>query len=144
MGIKERLGRWLLRNVVSVETLSATGAMSGRVIEVDAETARTLSAVDACISILSSSMSKLPNFVMDEKTRERIEHPVLEVLNIRPNEAMAPSVRKKMLETSRLEGGNAYDWILRDPYTLQVKELIPVPWWMVQPWYDEAGTSGTP
>ena len=139
MGIKERLGRWLLRNVVSVETLSATGAMSGCAIEVDAETARTLSAVDACISILSSSMSKLPNFVMNEKTRERIEHPVLKVLNIRPNEAMTPAVRKKMLETSRLEGGNAYDWILRDPYTLRVKELIPVPWWMVQPWYDEAG-----
>lgn len=102
-------------------------------------TARKLSAVDGCIEILSNSLAKLPNYVMDSATRERIRHPILELLNERPNEAMTPSVRKKVLEGSRLEGGNSYDWIVRSPFTLQPVELIPVPWRLVQPWRDLAG-----
>lgn len=139
MSMRERLGRWLLRrsNTVSVETLASAG-MTFPNFEVDAETARTLSAVDACISIISNSMSKLPNYVIDEHTKERMKHPILQLLNVRPNEAMTPVVRKKVVETSRLEGGNGYDWIIRDR-NLRPVELIPVPWWLVQPWYDELG-----
>lgn len=55
---------------------------------------------------------------------------------------MTPFVRKKVLETSRLEGGNAYDWIVRDPKTGLPRELIPVPWQLVQPWRDMGGASG--
>ncbi len=101
--------------------------------------ARKLSAVDRCMSILSGSMSKLPNYIFDTKTRERISHPLLYVLNVRPNEAMTPSVRKEVLENSRNEGGNGYDWIIRDPRSGRVTELIPVPWWLVEPWKDRAG-----
>lgn len=101
--------------------------------------ARKLSAVDRCMEILSGSMSKLPNFVMDRRTRERVDHPILWLLNIRPNEAMTPSIRKAVLENSRNEGGNGYDWILRNPSTGRVEELIPVPWWLVEPWRDLAG-----
>lgn len=102
--------------------------------------ARKLSAVDRCIEILSDSMGKLPNFIMDSRTRERItDHPLLHLLNVRPNEAMTPMVRKKLLETSRLEGGNGYDWIVRDPRTGRAVELIPVPWRLVEPWKDTAG-----
>lgn len=101
--------------------------------------ARKLSAVDACIEILSNSMAKLPAYVMQSKTRERPDHPILELLNVRPNEAMTPSIRKKVLEGSRLEGGNGYDWIVRDPRTMRPAELIPVPWQLVQPWRDQAG-----
>lgn len=106
----------------------------------DPETfARKLSAVDRCMSILAGSMSKLPNFIMDSRTRERLDHPLLRLLNVRPNEAMTPSIRKEVLENSRNEGGNGYDWILRDPRTGRVTELIPVPWWLVEPWKDQAG-----
>lgn len=102
--------------------------------------ARKLSAVDACIEILSNSMAKLPSYVMEASTRKRIpEHPILQLLNVRPNEAMTPSVRKKVLEGSRLEGGNGYDWIVRDPRTLRPVELIPVPWQLVTPWRDLNG-----
>lgn len=105
----------------------------------DETIARKLSAVDACIEILSNSMAKLPAYVMDSKTRERVDHPILELLNVRPNEAMTPSIRRKVLEGSRLEGGNGYDWIVRDPVSLRPAELIPVPWQLVTPWRDLNG-----
>ena len=76
---------------------------------------------------------------LDSRSRERLDHPLLQLLNVRPNEAMTPSVRKEVLESSRLEGGNGYDWILRDPRTGRVTELIPVPWYLVEPWKDLSG-----
>ena len=100
---------------------------------------RKLSAVDRGMGILAGSMAKLPNFVMDTNTRERLQHPILRLLNVRPNEAMTPSVRKEVLENSRNEGGNGYDWIVRDPRTGRVVELIPVPWYLVEPWQDTGG-----
>lgn len=128
------------RNAVTVSTLTAAGYPSGASVIGDVETmARKLSAVDACMEILSNSVGKLPNFAMDNTTRERIQHPLLYLLNVRPNEAMAPFIRKKVLENSRNEGGNGYDWIIRDPRSGLPKELIPVPWWLVHPWRDMGG-----
>lgn len=101
--------------------------------------ARNLSVVDRCVEILSDSMAKLPIYLFDSRTRERIDHPLLYLLNIRPNEAMAPSVAKKLVETCRLEGGNGYLWIVRSERTGRPQELIPVPWRLVQPWRDLAG-----
>lgn len=101
--------------------------------------ARKLSVVDRCVEILSDSMAKLPIYLFDSRTRERIDHPLLYLLNIRPNEAMAPSVAKKLVETCRLEGGNGYLWIVRSERTGRPQELIPVPWRLVQPWRDLAG-----
>lgn len=125
------------RKAVTVETLTATGGLAVGA-DVQAE-ARRLSTVDRCIEILSDSVAKLPNYVMDSTTRERVDHGILRLLNTRPNEAMTPSVRKKVLETSRLEEGNGYDWIVRDPSTGLPRELIPVPGCLVQPWHDAAG-----
>lgn len=126
-----------VRNDVTVASLTASGGLAAGDL---AETAaRKLSAVDACMEILSNSVGKLPNYVMDSRTRERVDHYVLRLLNVRPNEAMSPFVRKKVLENSRNEGGNGYDWIIRDPRTGMIRELVPVPWWLVQPWRDSAG-----
>ena len=101
--------------------------------------ARKLSAVDRCIEILSDSMGKLPCFIMDSRTRKRVDLPQLRLLNVRPNEAMTPFIRKKVLETSRQVNGNGYDWIVRDPRTDRIKELIPVPGNLVEPWQDIGG-----
>ena len=101
--------------------------------------ARKLSAVDRCIEILSDSMGKLPCFIMDSKSRQRPDLPLLQLLNVRPNEAMTPFIRKKVLETSRQVNGNGYDWILRNPRTGRIDELIPVPGHLVQPWRDLSG-----
>lgn len=132
------LARAPVRNAVTVQSLAAAGyPMSAA--DCSAEAARNLSAVDACIEILSNSIAKLPSYVMDNRTRERVPHRILEVLNVRPNEAMTPFIRKKVLETSRLEGGNGYDWIIRNPSTGYVEELIPIPWQFVEPWRDTGG-----
>ena len=101
--------------------------------------ARKLSAVDRCIEILSDSMGKLPCFIMDSRSRERVDLPILQLLNVRPNEAMTPFIRKKVLETSRLVNGNGYDWIVRDPKSGRPVELIPVPGQLVEPWRDSSG-----
>ena len=101
--------------------------------------ARKLSAVDRCIEILSDSIGKLPNYIIDVNSRKRVPHYLQYLLNIRPNEAMTPFIRKKVIETSRLEGGNGYDWILRNPGTGRVDELIPVPYPLVTPWKDAHG-----
>lgn len=126
-------------NSVTAETLEAVG-FPVEAAEPSESTARKLSAVDRCIEILSDSVAKLPNYVIDTTTRERkADHPLLPLLNIRPNEAMTPFIRKKVLEISRLETGNGYDWILRNPRTGFVEELIPVPGRLVTPWRDMGG-----
>lgn len=132
------LVRAQVRNAVTTQRLAAAGYPMPAA-DCSAETARKLSAVDACIEILSNSIAKLPSYVMDNRTRERVPHRILEVLNVRPNEAMTPFIRKKVLETSRLEGGNGYDWIIRNPSTGYVEELIPIPWKFVEPWRDTKG-----
>lgn len=126
-----------VRNLTAGQLVAAGYPMGG--CAMTETTARKLSAVDACMEILSNSVAKLPNFVMDGTTRQRMQHPVLELLNVRPNEAMTPFVRKKVLENSRNEGGNGYDWIVRDPRTLAPVELIPIPWRLVTPWRDQLG-----
>jgi HK97 family phage portal protein len=98
--------------------------------------AMKLSAVNRCIEVLSASMGKLPVYLIDRNTRDRKNHDVLHLLNVRPNEAMTPTVRKQMLEANRLTMGNAYDWIIRSPKTGRPVELIPVPSELVTPWRD--------
>lgn len=136
----QSLKRSPVSNALTAQTLTSAGVPSTGVADGSASYARKLSAVDRCIEIISDSMSKLPHYAFDKRTRQRVEHPVLQLLNVRPNEAHAPSVRKKLLETSRLEGGNSYDWIIRDKRTFQPVELIPLPYSMVTPWQKEDGS----
>lgn len=127
-----------LKNTVTVSSLTSVGCTT-TTLDTSETAARKLSAVDRCIEILSDSMAKLPTYCVDRVTRERVELPLLQLLNIRPNEAMAPSVRKKLLEASRLTRGNSYDWIRRNPYTAEIVELIPLPGELVYTWRDTAG-----
>lgn len=133
------LGRSQPQNAAATAPLATASYPIGSAGESGETTARKLSAVDACIEIISNSIAKLPAFVMDSSTRKRVDHDCLQLLNVRPNEAMTPFIRKKVLETSRLEGGAGYDWIVRDPKTLRPAELIPIPWWLVTPWRDDKG-----
>ena len=61
-------------------------------------TARKLSAVDRCMSILAGSMAKLPSYIFDSKSRERPGHPLLHLLNVRPNEAMTRFDYERLLQ----------------------------------------------
>lgn len=96
------------------------------------DAAQKLSAVYAAVEIRSDDMSCLPNYVLDTRTRERVNHPVLFLLNVRPNPMMTPSVRRKLLERSVLLTGYGYDWIIRDPVSRVPIELIPIPGDLVQ------------
>ena len=125
-------------NAVTVSSLASVG-YTPTTLDSSETAARKLSAVDRCIEILSDSMAKLPTYCVDRVSRERVDIPLLRLLNVRPNEAMAPSVRKKLLEASRLTRGNSYDWIRRDPYTAEIVELIPLPGELVYTWRDPSG-----
>jgi len=114
--------------------MSAVGSYTGT--EADA---MKLSAVTRAMEILSGSMAKLPSYCVDENTNKRMGHPLLTLLNVRPNEAMTPAVFKAMVEGNRLSGGNGYVWVLRDPISRRPRELIPLPWELVQPWKDTTG-----
>ena len=56
--------------------------------------AMKISAVNACVEVITNSISKLPIYMMNSITKERIAHPLLKLLTDRPNEAMTPSVFK--------------------------------------------------
>lgn len=89
--------------------------------------AEKLSAVFACMEIRSNDLGSLPNYIINRETKERwTDHPILELLNVRPNLWMTPLVRRKLLSYSIDNTGNAYDWILRNPSTGQPEELIPL------------------
>lgn len=101
--------------------------------------AMKLSAVNACVECITNSVSKLPIFIMDSNTKERIKHPLLSLLCDRPNEAMTPSVYKKLLETNVLMRGNGYALIIRNKNTAWPQELIPIYSDYVTPWFDASG-----
>lgn len=102
--------------------------------------AEKLAVVDRCIGVLSDSMGKMPSYSLDTNTRKRQQLPVLELLNIRPNEAMTPFIQRKMLEISRLtKPGGAFEWIIRDRLSMEPIELIPIPSELVETWRDTKG-----
>lgn len=102
------------------------------------DAALKVSAVYRGISFSAETISVMPFYIMDERTRKRIEdHPLLEVLKMRPNEAMTPSVYKQMMETNRLLRGNGYAYIRRSGRTGRVEELLPLSPDLIAPWLDE-------
>lgn len=124
-------------------TASFGGVISPSTVSIDqfqtADAAMKLSAVDRCVEVLSDSMAKLPIYVIDRKSRQKVEHPLNRVLSERPNDVQTPSVAKKMVEANRNCGGNGYLWIRRSPQSLRCDQLIPVPYELVTPWLDTNG-----
>lgn len=141
-GIRASLsGRPHIRNETTAASLIAAGYPASGVTDSSASAAMKLSTVDRCVEILSDSLGKLPIYVMDRKTRERIEdHPLNRLLTVRPNDAQTPTLVKKMVEANRVCGGNGYLWISRrSAFGLEPEELLPVPHELVVPWIDTSG-----
>ena len=111
------------KNAVTVDSLG----LDGPPIRTDLDSAMKLSTVSRCIDILSDSIGKMPFFVYDAGTRERVQHPIMELLNVRPNAWQTPFAFRKQMEAERVVNGNGVAWIRRDPRTLEPAELIPVP-----------------
>ena len=116
-------------------TVSTPGVVTTTAGAYGAEQAKRLSAIYRAIDVRSGDISLMPAFVMHSATKERPAHPLLQLLNLRPNEAMAASVRKYILEASILTDGAAYDWIIRRKG--KPVELIPLPGELVHMWVDD-------
>lgn len=116
-------------NAVTVESLG----LSGGTIRTDLDAAMKLSTVSRCIDILSDSIGKMPFFVYDGISRVRVEHPIMELLGVRPNQWQTPFAFRKQLEGERVANGNGLAWIRRDPRTMEPTELVPIPkaYWSV-------------
>lgn len=111
----------------------------GAITGISQNAALKVSAVNACVETLTNSISKLPIYIMDSGTKERLSHPLLKLLTERPNEAMTPSTYKKLIESNRLLKGNGYALIVRDRSSARPAELIPLPPDYVTPWIDSNG-----
>jgi HK97 family phage portal protein len=102
--------------------------------------AMKISAVNACVEVITNSISKLPVYIMDSKTKTRLDkYPLLKLLTERPNEAMTPSIYKKLVETNRLMGGNGYALIIRNSRSAAPEELIPINYQYITPYIDDNG-----
>lgn len=101
--------------------------------------AMKLSAVNACVEVITNSISKLPVFMMDKNTKQRVNHQLLSLLTDRPNEAMTPSIYKKLIETNRLLKGNGYALISRNQRTAKPEQLIPINSQYITPFIDNSG-----
>ena len=132
-GLARILGRPQQTEAVNAVTVQSLG-LSENVVRTDLDAALKLSTVSRCIDILSDSIGKMPFFVYDTNTRERVNHAIMDLLTVRPNQWQPPFAFKKMLEAERVTNGNGIAWIRRDPRTMAPAELVPVPAgrWMLQ------------
>lgn len=91
-------------------------------------TAMRMSAVFACVRIISGAVANLPlnvNRAVDDKTREPArDHPLWKVLRRKPNRWQTPSQFKRMLQAHLLLRGNAYALIVWSRN--RVLELVPL------------------
>lgn len=113
----------MVRNAITAESVG----LDANLVRTDADAAMKLSTVSRCIDILSDSIGKMPFYVYDARTRERVEHPIMDLLSLRPNEWQTPFAFRKQVEAERVSEGNGIAWIRRDPSTLKPLELIPIP-----------------
>ncbi len=91
------------------------------------DSALKVSSVYRCVNYNSDTISIMPFYIMERHTHKRIEtHPLLQVLTIRPNEAMSPTEYRKLVEVRRLLKGNSHVYIRRNPRTGRVDELLPL------------------
>ena len=119
-----------VENVVTAASIGLSSPYAGT----DQTSAMKLSTVSRCIDILSDSIAKMPFYVYDSRTRKRVDHPVMQLLSLRPNQWQTPFDMRKQLEAERVSRGNGVAWIRRDRSTLQPLEIVPIPFgfWNVQ------------
>lgn len=119
-----------VRNAVTPEDLG----LSLTVVRTDQDAAMKLSTVSRCIDILSDSLGKMPFYVYESESRKHVEHPITELLSVRPNRLQTPFAFRKQVEAERVCNGNGIAWIQRDPTTLRPVALFPIPGglWSVQ------------
>ena len=98
-------------------------------VDVDEETALKISAVYACVKVISETIASLPLHLLKELTNGDYEkakqHPLYNILYETPNNEMTSFTFREMLMTNLLLWGNAYALIRRNRYG-QIVELYPL------------------
>lgn len=127
-----------------VQTLTVTspeGSLAGEEsVGMSRDRAMKISTVNRCAEVLSNSMGVLPLYIMNEKSKERLEeHRLGRVLWGRANEAMTSFDYNRLMLCNQILRGNAYAWICRDRRTGYPLELIPLPPDYVTIRFDGAG-----
>ena len=93
------------------------GSNSGKAV--NERSARQMTAVYACVRILSESIAGLPGHVYkytDSGSKEKaIKHPLYRLIHDEPNPEMTSFVFRETLMTHLLLYGNAYAQIIRSP-----------------------------
>lgn len=85
-----------------------------------------LSAVYSAITTIAATMSKIPFFVMNEKTKDRREDKNLyRLLNVAPNEMMNATTMNGLLATWLLCNGEAYVLPVRKYRSTEIEARIP-------------------
>ncbi len=104
-------------------------ATSNSGVDVDEETSLKISAVYACVKVISETIASLPLHLLKELTNGDYEkakqHPLYNVLYEIPNSEMTSFTFREMLMTNLLLWGNAYALIRRNRYG-QITELYPL------------------
>lgn len=122
----------------SPDILTLTSSAGWPIESGNEESALKVSAVYRAINYSAETMSVMPFYIMDEKTRTRIDdHYLLGVLKMRPNEAMTPSDYKRLMDINRSLTGNGLAYISRSNKTGRVEELLPLAPDLVQMYLDE-------
>lgn len=104
------------------------------------EAALKVTALYRAIDYRASTISLMPYYLMDRKTRARPEeYRLRHVLTVRTNEMMSPSEFRYLMESRCDITGNAYAYIGRNPRTGWVEELLPLVSELVEPTLDENG-----
>ena len=131
-----------LNGVVSTLTLdNPAGWLSGEEsVAMSRDKAMKVSTVNRCVEVLSTSMSVLPVYLMNETTKERLNaHPLRSMLWGRANDAMSTFDYQRLMMCNQLLRGNAYAAIVRNPSSGRPKELLPLPPDYVQMVFDNDG-----
>jgi len=106
-----------------------TGQMSNSGVEVDEDTALKISAVYACVKVISETIASLPLNLLKELTNGDSEkakqHPLYTLLKDSPNSEMTSFTFREMQMTNLLLWGNAYSLIKRNKLG-QIVELYPL------------------
>ena len=112
----------------SQEGLKILGTIVKSGVSVNETTAMSVSAVYACVRILSESIASLPVKVYRDEDSGRVEakdSPAWDMLKRQPNEWQTPFEWKEMSAAILALRGNAYSYVSRDPGGRPI-ELIPL------------------
>lgn len=138
---EERGAWWLERGPGGTDSFAGLASLYGPAsiapagVIVNEETALTLSAFYACVNLVASDIAALPVSVHERRGTGSVpvDHYLNELLDFEVNEYVDAFNFEQSSVSSLMIHGNATAEIERDPETLKVEAIWPIPWLKIQP-----------